>query len=132
MPPKVSKFKNLLQDLNVMDNKEDNTLLTNLLKVPKKDKRYENATAYVPTANYMNQVDTLFLPSDDYVPPAMKNINQNYLKKVNPLRVKDKKKVYTKESLASTVLSIGTPVRIQLDHPVNVVDDKKLSGVFRA
>jgi len=41
-----------------------------------------------------------------------------------PIKVK-------KESLASNVLTEGTPVRIQLDNPVDAVETKRLNGSFR-
>ena len=98
MPPKKpTKFKSVLAELHVTNNATDNTLLTNLLATPKKDKRYEAITTAVPTANYIDQVDTLFLPEDDFEPPDMKKINKDYFKKVNQLRVKDKQKPLTSE-----------------------------------
>ena len=50
MPPKQSKYKALLADLNFVDDVNDNSMVQNLLKVPKKDKSYESATTQCPTA----------------------------------------------------------------------------------
>ena len=85
----------------------------------------------------MNQELTTKETSREWVenlPEYVKLINKHYSHdppivdpldpKVQPIKVK----AYT---LASIVLDIGTPVRIQLDHPIDAVGSKRLHGTFR-
>ena len=88
-------------------------------------------------ARQLNQELTTKEKSVEWVqdlPEIIKLINKHYSHavvaidpldpKVQPIKVKA-------NTLASVVLDVGTPVRIQLDNPINAVDDKKLIGKFR-
>lgn len=59
----MSKYKQLLKDLNLIDD-DENDVVTNLLKVPKKDKPTNTPRTHVNEQNFIHQVDTLYLPHD--------------------------------------------------------------------
>jgi hypothetical protein len=60
----MSKYKKLLNALNLTKTENENNLINNLLKVPKKDKGLNVAHTYNPTQNGIHQIDILYLPHD--------------------------------------------------------------------
>tara|TARA_R110000851_G_scaffold80329_1_gene176824 strand:- start:1339 stop:2499 length:1161 start_codon:yes stop_codon:yes gene_type:complete len=107
----MSKYKKLLTDLKYIENEDDDDIVQNLLKVPKKDKRYEAAVTTVPTADYINQIDLLFLPKDDYVNPKDKARLKTELTKVNAIRIKNKLEAFKKDQpyrYLVVVVDLGT------------------------
>lgn len=91
MPKQISKYKTILQELGFVENATDNDLVSNLLIVPKKDNATNSANTFVPTAQYIQQADLLFLQDDNTVIPENKKREAEELKKVNKLRAKEKK-----------------------------------------
>ena len=49
----MSKYKQLLHDLNYIDDVDDNNLVQNLLTAPRKDKSFEATHTICPTENYL-------------------------------------------------------------------------------
>lgn len=92
MGPKPNKFKNLLSNLGYIDNVNDNSKVLNLLSIPRKDTRYETPHTYVPTAQYIHQIDLLFLPFDKTVIKSRETKDKADLKKVNAIRIKENPK----------------------------------------
>jgi hypothetical protein len=66
-------------------------MVQNLLRVPRDDKSFESATTTCPTAQYINQVDLLFLPEDDSLFPRDKERSKTEFKKVNEMLKSQKK-----------------------------------------
>lgn len=89
----MSKFKTLLKNLDYINDKKENNEMINLLKRPRKDIRYEAPVTKVAEADYIHQIDLMFLPSDDFV--VNKKLETEELKKVNEYRKKEMKKTYT-------------------------------------
>lgn len=90
---KPGKYRDLLKSLDYIDKAEDNDMLQNLLVVPRKDKSYEMPHTYCPTADYINQVDILFLPEDTEDVPALQNIAKKELAAVNAYRKTNKQEL---------------------------------------
>ena len=63
--PKFSKYKQILADLHIINNVNDNDIIDNLMKKPHRDNKTNTPSTNVPTANYINQADLLYLPNDD-------------------------------------------------------------------
>jgi hypothetical protein len=92
-----SKYKQLLASLNYIDDAKENNLVQNLLKQPRKDKKFETANTTVPTINYIHQIDLMFLPDDNVIIPDRTKLNTEEFKKVNNMRIKDKLKPFKKQ-----------------------------------
>ena len=60
-----NKYKDFEQSLGFIGNKNDNTLLSNLLKPPKNDKGPDMPHTHNPMKNGSHQADLLFLPDDN-------------------------------------------------------------------
>ena len=68
------------------------------------------------------------------LPKIVATINKYYSHeplKIDPLNPNVQPIKVKKNTVASIVLEIGTPVRIQLDNPINAIDEKRLHGKFR-
>ena len=76
----VSKFKQVLLELNLIDDVEENDLVSNLLKRPLKDKRINTPRTTATTRNFVHQADTLYLPHDETL-NALKDKNKPTKKK---------------------------------------------------
>lgn len=63
--PKPKKYSDFEQSLGFVGQANDNTLLSNLLKVPKKDKGIDMPHTENPMKNGSHQADLLFLPDDN-------------------------------------------------------------------
>lgn len=63
---KVKKLDNIYKKLKIIGNDNENSLILNLLKVPKKDSKINTPTTNgTTTKNVSHQVDLLFLPYDE-------------------------------------------------------------------
>jgi hypothetical protein len=93
----MSKYKQVLQNLGYIENTNDNSIVQNLLKIPRKDKRTETIHTTCPTENYIHQIDTLFLPEDNTKDPTKVELHKKELKMINMLRIKSKEKPIKKE-----------------------------------
>src|SRR5271156_4871951 len=82
-----NKFNNLLKELNVIEDSNENNVALNLLTRPRKDMRYETPHTTVPTADYIQQIDLLFLPFDKTVIKSREKQDKADLAKVNKLRL---------------------------------------------
>jgi hypothetical protein len=98
MPPKISKYKLLLKDLNYVDDVNDNSMVQNLLRAPKNDKSYEASITFCPTAEYIQQVDVLFLPEDMTPIAGDKERCKQEFKRINEIRKRDKLEPFKKEN----------------------------------
>lgn len=65
----------------------------------------------------------------DIVPEVIKLMNKHLSHEPNPIDVNQPVRT---NSYTAKVLPIGTSVRIQLDNPISYIDEKTLSGKFRA
>lgn len=95
---KTSKYKQLLADLKYVDNVKDNSMVQNLLRVPREDKSFESVTTLCPTEQYINQVDVLFLPEDNSPFPGDKERSKAEFKKVNAMLKSQNKETLKKDS----------------------------------
>mgnify|MGYP003386204243 FL=1 len=86
----VSKFKQVLLELNLIDDVEENDLISNLLKIPLKDKRINTPRTTATARNFAHQADTLYLPHDETLNP-LKN-------KKKPAKKKGKKATTTTDT----------------------------------
>jgi hypothetical protein len=93
----MSKYKKLLQELKYIEHEDDNDIVQNLLRLPKKDKSYEASTTKCPTENYIHQVDLLFLPEDTTVIPGSAARVKKEFTQVNKLRKAEKLPPYKKD-----------------------------------
>ena len=64
MTVKTSKFNDILQKLKIITNKTENSLLNNLLKIPKRDNKINTPQTHVSVEDAIHQIDTLYLPND--------------------------------------------------------------------
>jgi hypothetical protein len=93
----MSKSKQLLRELNYIENADDNNFVQNLLRAPLKDKSFEAATTTCPTENYINQIDLLFLPEDDTeIEGSAAHVKREFAQ-VNRSSVAEKKKPFKKD-----------------------------------
>ena len=63
MTVKTSKFNDILHKLKIISNKNENSLLNNLLKIPKRDNKIYTPQTHVSVENAIHQIDTLYLPN---------------------------------------------------------------------
>ena len=89
----ASKFKQVLLDLNLIDNVDENDLISNLLKRPIKDSKINTPHTTATARDFSHQADTLYLPYDETLNP-----NKN---KKKPAKKKGKK---GKKATATTTL----------------------------
>jgi hypothetical protein len=90
----MGKFKKVLKDLDFIENEDDNDLVLNLLTIPKKDKSYEQANVFVPTANFINEIDLLFLPVDNTTIKGSEKRVKEEFKKMNAIRKANKQEPF--------------------------------------
>jgi hypothetical protein len=70
MPP--SKFKQVLLDLKLIDDVEENDLVSNLLRRPIKDLKVNTPHTTATARDFAHQADTLYLPHDETLNPLKK------------------------------------------------------------
>ena len=61
----MSKLKKILKDLNIIQDKSENNVINNLLKVPKREDSINAPHIQNDTKDAIHQADLLFLPDDD-------------------------------------------------------------------
>jgi hypothetical protein len=95
MSKKESKYKNLLKDLNIIDDVDNRNTAEKLLERPIKDSAINTPHTTCYTANYIYQADSLFLPEDTTVVDEKREKEE--FKKVNKIRVQNKETPFKKQ-----------------------------------
>ena len=90
--PKVSKVKQILKDLNYIEDVHRPDEVENLLSIPKRDTRFNTPKTLCYKENAIHQADTLFLPEDDTVLDERREKEE--FRKVNRIRIDNKQRPF--------------------------------------
>jgi hypothetical protein len=116
MPPKSSKLRNILEKLEVIKDKNENSTLLNLTKIPPKEPRKHTPHTHVGKANVANQCDILYLPNDGGYKYLLVVVDIGTKKcDVEPLKVRDAGTVKTALKAIYARKIIKQPLRLEVD-----------------
>ena len=112
----MSKLSKILEELNVIENKDGNNLLKNLTKLPPKEPRDQMPHTTAPTKYATEQADLLFLPNDDGFKYLLVVVDiATRLVDAEPLKSKDSKKVAEALKKIFKRKIIQQPLRLEVD-----------------
>ena len=122
----MSKLKQILRELDVLEDEKEDNIINNLLKVPPKDKGINMPKTQNPTRDGIHQVDILFLPDDNGYKYALVAVDlATFHMDAEPLKHKDS------ETAKKALLKMYKRKYLNLPKRIEVDDGTEFKDAFK-